>query len=529
MIFSSASFLLFFVVVVVVQWYLVPLLPERWRLRALHTFLLAASYFFYMAWDWRFGFLMAFSTLVDYAAAQYMRLVDERAAARHPQDTTQAAIALEKTRRMALLISVVLNLGILAYFKYADFFIGSFVDLINTIAPQTFGAQARDSLLLKVILPLGISFFTFQSMSYTIDVYRRVIPAERSLLKFALYVCFFPQLVAGPIVVAKEFLPQLQVMPEFNLDRMREAGRWFALGYFKKVVLADNMAPVVDAIYANPDTYGAAGHWVGALGFWVQVYGDFSGYSDMAWGTAIFLGFSLPENFRLPYISRSVTEHWRRWHISLIRWIRDYLYVPLGGNRAGYWLHKRNVFLTMFLAGVWHGANWTFVIWGAIHGTILTVESMFRQWVGERTKRRPEANAPSGSNPGTPSEAELHFGNSWPKRLRIGLQILATSFCTIYFGTMFRSRNITESWLILKRMLGFDAPLIDPVTTSMWRMVLLGCMAIVIGHVLGHYIFERAKKFQIPAWLELAAAPVMVLLLIQLGASSVSPFIYFVF
>ncbi len=543
MIFSTASFLLFFLIVIIVHWYVVPLLiPERYRLRTLHLFLLGASYLFYMAWDWRFGFLMALSTAIDYAAGLYMQSLDSRF--ERAGSTPEFAESTARARRLALIVSMLMNLGILGYFKYADFFIGSFIDFVNVLVPGTLGEDRRSSLLLNVILPLGVSFFTFQSMSYTIDVYRRVFPAERSFVRFALYVSFFPQLVAGPIVVAKEFLPQLDRMPQFDLDRMREAARWFALGYLKKVVLADNMAPVVDAIYGNPGAYGAGGHWLGAVGFWVQVYGDFSGYSDMAWGTAIFMGYALPENFNMPYLSRSVTEHWRRWHISLIRWIRDYLYVPLGGNRVSYWRHKRNVFLTMFLAGVWHGANWTFVIWGTIHGVILTLESMFRQWRSE-PERRPEQNAPPGSVPvSLPSAAESrtessgptkgssfepHFGRTWPQRFRIALQLVATTFCTVYFGTMFRARDIAESWMILKRMLGFEPMAVDPVTSTMIRTVLLGASAVAAGHVIGHYIFERGWRPRIPAWLELAAAPVVVLLLVQLGASDVSPFIYFVF
>ena len=539
LIFSSASFLLFFLVTVAFHWYVIPVVvPERHRLRVLHLFLLSASYLFYMSWDWRFGFLMALSTVVDYVAGLYMGRVDaavERLRAATPASDEsrpqreRAELRAARLRHVALLMSVLMNLGILGYFKYADFFIGSFVDFANVLLPGAFSEAQRSSLLLRVILPLGISFFTFQSMSYTIDVYRRVFPAERSFVKFALYVSFFPQLVAGPIVVAKEFLPQLERMPVFDLDRMRVAGRWFALGYLKKVVLADNMAPVVDAIFGDPGAYGPGGTWVGAFGFWVQVYGDISGYSDMAWGTAIFMGYTLPENFNMPYLSRTVTEHWRRWHISLIRWIRDYLYVPLGGNRVSYWRHKRNVFLTMFLAGVWHGANWTFVLWGTIHGVILTAESIFRQWASG-PERRPEQNAPSTADrSGGHAELEPHFGRTWPMRLRIALQLAATTFITIYFGTMFRARNISESWLILKRMLGFDAVGADPVTSTMLRTVMLGSLAIILGHILGHYIFQRKWRPNIPAWAELAATPLVVLLFIQLGTSDVSPFIYFTF
>ena len=533
MIFSSAAFFFFFIIVIALHWYLIPgLIPERYRLRVLHIFLLVASYIFYMSWQWQFGFLIAFSTLVDYFAGLYMGGLDRRAPAPESSDADDESdealrlkARLDRLRRLALFVSILTNLGILFYFKYTDFFIGSFVDLVNSVAPGTYGEGERDTLFLKLILPLGISFFTFQSMSYTIDVYRRVIPTEYNFIRFALYVSFFPQLVAGPIVVARDFLPQLQKLPEFNLERMRVAARWFALGYFKKVVLADNMAPIVDAIYKTPEAYDTLGHWIGGLGFWVQVYGDFSGYSDMAWGTAIFMGFHLPENFRIPYLSRSITEHWQRWHISLIKWIRDYLYIPLGGNRTGYLRHKFNVFITMWLAGIWHGANWTFFIWGAIHGSILSLEAAWRELKGKRKAAYVEKHQSEPPRPG---------------RLRALLTALitfcATSFCTIYFGTLFRAQNIQDGWLIFRRMLGFADPALTspgipiiPITVSIYRPVVLACLALMAGHLLGHYIFEKKKEIRMPAWAELALTPVVIMLMVQLGASNVAAFIYFVF
>ncbi len=516
MIFSSAIFLFFFAGVALVQWGLIPLLPERFRLRASHFFLLIVSYVFYMNWDWRFGFLMALTTVLDWACAILMGHFDFQAG---PNPTQAAALRANRRRRLVLLFSLVSNLGVLGYFKYADFFIGSFVDLVNALAPNTYSPGERDSLLLKVILPLGISFFTFQSMSYTIDVFRRTVDVERSLVRFALFVAFFPQLVAGPIVTAKSFLYQLQKLPEFDLGQIREAGRWFALGYFKKTVLADNMAPIVDQIYANPEVYGSAGHWVGAFGFWVQVYCDFSGYSDMAWGAALFFGYHLPENFRIPYLSRSVTEHWQRWHMSLIGWIRDYLYIPLGGNRVGFLRHKINVFLTMFLAGLWHGANWTFILWGTIHGTILVLEATWRQFTATRE--------PRGSSPMQEPPPRVI---RWPRAV---VQIAATSFCTIFFGTMFRARDIHEAALILGRMLGIATdglPSQAVVASEFLRPVALASLAILVGHVLGYYIFEKKTlRPNIPAWLEIALYPIFILLCVQLGASDVQAFIYFVF
>ncbi|MCB1317786.1 MAG: MBOAT family protein, partial [Leptospiraceae bacterium] len=379
-----------------------------------------------------YGILIFASTCIDYIAGRIIG--DTRSDSR-----TEDLESNQRIRKLALIVSLLMNLGILGYYKYHDFFLTSFIEFINTLHPDAIGPGTRYELLARLILPVGISFFTFQSMSYTIDAYRGVLPPEKDFIKFALFVSFFPQLVAGPIVTAKEFLPQLQEEKPMDSDLMRQAARWFALGYFKKVVLADNMAPIVDTIYSNPYAYDTAGHWLGAFGFWIQVYCDFSGYSDMAWGAAMFLGFRLPENFRLPYLSRSVTEHWQRWHISLIRWNRDYLYFPLGGNRVSFWRHKFNVWFTMFVAGVWHGANWTFIIWGAIHGSIMAAESTWRDvkaHINERWRRKQGTDLDvEGStrrlDGSRKSEAVRFFGANWPLDI---VRLCATSFVTIFFG-----------------------------------------------------------------------------------------------
>ena len=505
MIFSSPLFFIFYIVVVLFCWYILPALFSGERhLFYHHLFLLIASYVFYLSWDWRFGFLISFSTVVDFVAGLLIK----------QNDTPEK----NRIRKWILLLSVTTNLGILAYFKYTNFFISSFVDVVNGVMPGTYTSAEQESLLLDIILPLGISFFTFQSMSYTVDVYRRVIPAEKSLVKFALYVSFFPQLVAGPIVVAKDFLPQLQNLPVFDLDRMRTAARWFALGYFKKTVLADNMAPLVDAVHAAPQSFDAIGHWLGAFGFWVQVYGDFSGYTDMAWGTALFLGYNLPENFRMPYLSRLPSEHWQRWHISLIRWIRDYLYIPLGGNRVSFWRHKLNVFLTMFLAGVWHGANWTFVLWGAIHGSLLVLETI----INEKLKRIPFFRDPGSSFRKIISIPFVSYLNNF-------LFFLGTSFCTVYFGVLFRSDDIGKAGIIMKRMIGLDSVIMPLPSISLYRPVILGCLCVIIGHIIGYRIFEKKREWNIPVWAEFAIVPLLILLFIQLGTGDASPFIYFVF
>ncbi len=474
------------------------------RLKAHHLFLLGASYYFYMSWEWQFGFLMLFSTAVDYVAGLFMARADElfkeESAARY--------------RKTTLWISVAVNLGVLGYYKYADFFILSFAELVNSFSPGTIGPRELDSFLLKLILPLGISFFTFQSMSYTIDVYRRIIPAEKSFVKFALFVSFFPQLVAGPIVTAKDFLPQLQSLPEFSLERMRIAARWFLLGYFKKTVLADNMAPIVDLVYSNPGAYDSVSHWFASAAFMIQIYGDFSGYSDMAWGTAIFLGYYLPVNFHMPYLSISLTEFWRRWHISLMIWIRDYMYIPLGGNRVSYLRHKYNVFITMFLAGVWHGANWTFAFWGGAYGLILAVEAAINEYFKKKNKQSKEP----------------------PRRILPVIIITAaagfvyTTAVNLILIPFFRGQKISDSFTAVQAMLSPFAEGLQRLPENLLQNIGYAVLVMAAGHILGHFIFTKKKlHLHPPLWLEAAAVSAIILLMSQTAAADVEAFIYFVF
>jgi D-alanyl-lipoteichoic acid acyltransferase DltB (MBOAT superfamily) len=340
-IFSSPEFVvfgaLFFLAWAVVS--------PRWR----RQLLLAGSYLFYASWDWRFLTLLVGSTLLDFLAARRIAASDELG-----------------VRRRWLLLSLGFNLGALAFFKYFDFFVQSLADLLSAL-----GLEARPDLL-AVVLPMGISFYTFQTMSYTIDVYRgRETPTD-SLLDFAVYVCFFPQLVAGPIERSRNLLPQVRRLAEAGAARADWSGLGFlALGAFKKVVLADNFAVLVDATYADPSSTFGAALWVGTLAFAMQIYFDFSGYSDMAIGLGRLLGIDLMENFRSPYAAVNPSDFWQRWHISLSSWLRDYLYIPLGGNRQSPGRTMRNLALTMLLGGLWHGAAWNFVLWGAFHGGLL--------------------------------------------------------------------------------------------------------------------------------------------------------------
>jgi len=340
LLFNSLEFGVFFLAVLLVYY--------RLSHRGQNLFLLLASYLFYGWWDWRFLGLIALSTVVDYACSLAMT---------HP-----------RTRRWAgrwLTVSVVFNLGILAVFKYFDFFASSLRDMAGTVGLEL------SPVMLSIILPVGISFYTFQTMSYTIDVYRGQLKPTRRFLDFALFVSFFPQLVAGPIERATHLLPQITGPRPFELERFYRGGFLILWGLFKKVVIADNLAPVVDAAYADPSSLDAWTALFAVYCFAWQIYCDFSGYTDIARGTAAMLGIDLRLNFNLPYFATNPSDFWKRWHISLSSWLRDYLYIPLGGNRLGSFKTYRNLMLTMVLGGLWHGAGWPFVVWGLFHGTLL--------------------------------------------------------------------------------------------------------------------------------------------------------------
>ncbi len=313
--------------------------------------LLIASYAFYMSWNPIFILLILFSTANDYVAGLAMGHYDTR-----------------RARVFWLLVSCVTNLGLLAVFKYFNFF----TDSVN----QIFLWMGAEKVLpvVKLTLPVGISFYTFQSMSYTIDVFRGQTKPEKSFIRFALYVAFFPQLVAGPILRSTEFLPQLYSRKRLRAGQLRSGCHLFLSGLVKKVIIADHLAPLVDEVFRSPQGLPSIVIWTGALAFGIQIYCDFAGYTDMARGAGRMLGFHIPINFNYPYAARSITAFWRRWHISLSTWLRDYLYIPLGGNRKGKGNTYRNLMLTMMLGGLWHGAGWNFVIWGTYQGILLAVE-----------------------------------------------------------------------------------------------------------------------------------------------------------
>ena len=311
--------------------------------------LLAASYIFYAGWDWRFLGLIFLSTFIAYLSGLLASSKNE-----------------EKVRKYAVFTSVTINLAILGFFKYADFFIGSFIDLLNL--PD----ESRDDLFLRIILPVGISFYTFQAISYTVDVYRGRIAPNKNFSDVALFVSLFPQLVAGPIERGAHLMPQISVARTINKHHLESGLYLIAWGLYKKVCIADALAHPVNAVFATQSAMGFE-IYVAVFLFAIQIYCDFSGYTDIARGLARLLGFDLMLNFNLPYFSRNPSDFWRRWHISLSTWLRDYLYIPLGGNRHGGWNTYRNLMITMTLGGLWHGARYNFLLWGIYQGTLLVI------------------------------------------------------------------------------------------------------------------------------------------------------------
>ncbi len=337
MLFTDIRFVLAFAILYFAYWFGL----RRQSLRK--GLLLASSYLFYAAWDWRFLGLILATTTVDFVAGLLM----ERSPSR---------------KGVVLAVSLLCDLGILGFFKYYNFFVSTFDALL-----ERFGVAMRIAHL-DVILPIGISFYTFRTINYTVDVYRGKLKATRNPLDFALFVAFFPQLVAGPIARATEFLPGLRLPKRLEDVHFRVALLLFLTGFVKKAVLSDGVASTVDALFARPGDYSALSTHVGVLLYALQIYCDFSGYSDMANATAMLLGYPLIDNFRFPYSSENITDFWRRWHISLSGWLRDYLYIPLGGNRRGRVRQLVNLMVTMLLAGLWHGAGVTFILWGGLHG-----------------------------------------------------------------------------------------------------------------------------------------------------------------
>ena len=475
MLFPTVTFALFFAVVLPLNWLFMPR-PARWKI-----FILAASYFFYGYWDPIFILLLAGSSVFNWT----MGAVIHQAQA-------------DLVRRTWLAIAVIGNLGLLCYFKYYDFFLSSATNLLDRvgigISPQ----------IVAITLPIGISFFTFQALSYVIDIYRGSTEPVR-LMDFAVFLSFFPHLVAGPIVRASEFLPQLK---ERHDPRRIDGTRAFFLifiGLFKKVVIANFLATeIVDSVFGSPNQHSALENLVAIYAYAVQIYADFSGYTDIAIGLALLLGFRFPLNFDGPYTATSMQDFWRRWHMTLSRWLRDYLYIPLGGNRGSGGATYRNLMITMLLGGLWHGAAWSFVAWGAIHGGFLSLE----HWRRSLRVARGEAE---------PADTVV---------TRTARRIL-TFHVVCFAWVFFRAENFQTAYDVLGRLVsgwGNPSPL---VTRSVLLVIALGIgTQYVPKDVLGRVMATFSRFSPVAQGVALG----FVLLLIDtLGPSGVAPFIYFQF
>ena len=523
MIFSNLEFFVFFAV-------FAPLyVATQGRLRAQNALTLAASYVFYGYWDVRFLSLVVVSTVIDFVTG--LAIAERPFGARDfalpalvlfglalglvasgvPDATLvlglsalffAALVALDvATRRAAPALrrrtffwaSVTTNLGILATFKYFNFFAESFVDLAGALG------FAPDRVTIDVILPVGISFYTFQSMSYTIDVWRGQLAPTRDFVRFATYVSFFPQLVAGPIERASHLLPQFGRARVLSWAQAREGAMLFLWGFYKKVVIADNLGPIADRVFAAPAGASPGETLAGVLAFTFQIYGDFSGYSDMARGLARMLGFDLMVNFDMPYFARTPSEFWRRWHISLSSWLRDYLYIPLGGSHKSSARTYVNLTATMLLGGLWHGADWKFVIWGALHGLGLAFTRAFQ-------RLRPEAKPLGGG-------ARL-------------LAMIVTFHFVCLAWIFFRAKSFDHAWQLLGGLFAFSGGAAN-ITPLIWTMLGLA----LVTHLMPDRLVDGAREIlaEMPAPIQAAVLVLAVLLVRWAGTTEVVPFIYFQF
>jgi len=403
MIFNSFEFFVFLPIVFILYWFVF-----NKKLKWQNLLVLVASYIFYGWWDWRFLSLIIFSSFIDYHSG--LQIVRAKTF---------------KMRKSWLTFSMLVNLGFLGIFKYFNFFATSLKDAFLSIGYEI------DVLTLNVILPVGISFYTFQTMSYTIDVYRNKLKPTSDPIAFFTFVGFFPQLVAGPIERATNLLPQFYKARKFNDNKAVDGLRQILWGIFKKVVVADNCAKAVNLVYGNPDDYNASSLWIAAIFFAFQIYGDFSGYSDIAIGTSRLFGFDLKQNFANPYFSRDIAEFWRRWHISLSTWFRDYVYIPLGGSKGNKWSRIRNTLIIFAVSGFWHGANWTFIFWG-----ILNAIYFLPLLLMNRNRKNTNVVAEDSF---FPSGKEL-------------LQIVFTFFMTLIAWVFFRANTITDAFVYIKRL-----------------------------------------------------------------------------
>jgi len=493
MLFNSLEFLVFFPVVVSGYYFLPP--RYRWIL------LLAASYLFYMAWRVEYLALLLLSTGVDYFCSRKM---------------DEASSLLKK--RAFLYISLFTNLGVLLTFKYYNFFIEEVGRLLSLISISV------TTPTLELLLPMGISFYTFQTMSYTIDVYNGRIKAERHLGIFALFVSFFPQLVAGPIERAGNLLSELKKEHSFSYRNVADGLKLMAWGFFKKIVIADRLAIMVDHVYHAPTEYFALPLALSTILFAFQIFCDFSGYSDIAIGAALVLGVKLMRNFNRPYHATSPREFWKRWHISLSTWFRDYVYIPLGGNRTVKWRWYYNLFITFTISGLWHGANWTFIIWGALHGGYLIVSHATSRW------RKPLENKLKGV---------------WQQKVLHHLKQSLTFVAVVFAWIFFRAQSLSDaSWIVQNMFSGWGESIRGILVNDLFQrldhlylgqpkeVLMIAILSIIFMEII--HVLQRDKTFidfvnGLSSWKRLVLYHVLIGGTIMLGVFEESQFIYFQF
>ena len=484
MLFNSLDFAIFLPVVFTIYWVFATKSVNRQNL-----IIVLASYVFYGWWDWRFLSLILFSTLVDYTVGLLMQKVNRI-----------------NQRKVLLWTSILVNIGLLGFFKYCNFFITNFVEAFSFL-----GVQIKPNTL-NIILPVGISFYTFQTLSYTIDVYRRKLEPTKNFVAFAAFVSFFPQLVAGPIERATNLLPQFYKKSVFNYDNAVDGLRQILWGLFKKMVIADTCARFANLIFNNQQDYNGSALAIGAVFFAFQIYGDFSGYSDIAIGTSRLFGFNLKQNFAYPYFSRDIAEFWRRWHISLSTWFRDYVYIPLGGSRGSKLNQIRNVFIIFLVSGFWHGANWTFFAWGFLNALYFLPLLLLQ-------KNRIHTNI----------VAENSFLPNFREIISITLTFLITTLAWIFF----RAETITLAWHYLNELFTlslFEIPNIKNGRTMLPILVLLIFFNLI--EWLGRkdlYALERIAIFFKKRIVRWTFYTFLIFLIFMFMETEETPFIYFQF
>ncbi|MCR5049603.1 MAG: MBOAT family protein [Paludibacteraceae bacterium] len=486
MLFNSIEFAFFLPLVFLIYWAIgYAHINDTLKLRLQNIFILAASYVFYGWWDWRFLFLIAFTSFCSWGSGLLI-----------------AGANTQSRSKAWMIANIVLNLGILAIFKYYDFFVSEFGTLfgINT-----------DSLLLRIILPVGISFYTFQALSYSIDVYRKQIEPTKDIIAFFAFIAFFPQLVAGPIERATNLLPQFLTKRQFCYAQSVDGMRQILWGLFKKIVIADNCATYVDLVWSSYPTQSASTLLLAAIMFSFQIYGDFSGYSDIAIGTAKLFGIKLMRNFNSPYFSRDIAEFWRRWHISLTTWFRDYVYIPLGGSRVGKWKIVRNTFVIFLVSGIWHGANWTFLGWGTYHALLFLPLIL----LGKNRKY-------------TNLVAEGRFMPTW----REAIQMILTFVLVVLGWIIFRAETIAQAWDYVQGLFARDLfsiphiisrPFIIPLVLAILFMLVIEWINRAETHT---FAINRTIPLQ---WVRRIIYIAIAVYMIYFGKFDYNQFIYFQF